>query len=347
MTSILAMDPSDLGVAEVRSEILLSKNEGRAAGESVVQCLNSARFTIIEAAVLIRNSIDQFRKNRDALDGFLDVLVEGGALAKSDAQLGEHASKLSVYRKVGEHANLLSNLCHYFDPSLYIYYDVVRLFEALNRDERAIEQQLKAMALFGVSRESLQQAIRDLKSSKHPPAEVPVVPEITPPGGTNALPPTGEFGLILATPSASDIRLLARDMIDSAVGIPKCMRVHEWAANTAVLLVTSRIIDLPVVVHRLLPYCGFSGASHIFRLDGSAEHEITGCPVLTVSSRGEYPIEAAKLAEGLANGLSPFDIAADWATEDDGRLHVFANEAPAGWTSIVGSDNWSVAGDAP
>lgn len=122
------------------------------------------------------------------------------------------------------------------------------------------------------------------------------------------------------------------------------MKVHERTSSTAILLVISRIIDLPIVVRRLLPYCGFSSASHIFLLDSPKEHDVTQCHVMTVSARGDYPIAAAELSKAIAKGLGPLTIAADLATEDDGRLHLFADRTSPGWTSIVGSANWSVGG---
>jgi hypothetical protein len=336
----LPIDESD------QSKILFSKSEGQAAGESVVQCLNSARYSIIEAAVLVKDALDRFRQDRNALDGFVHTLVAGGVVAEGDARLGENASKLSAYRKVGEHSSLLLDLLQYFDPSLYVYYDVVRLFEALSRDKRALERRLKAMAQLGVSRESLQQEIRNLKSGKRAkPTPSPVKEAGLPDSPRQQIEtPTKEFGLVVATPTKSDIQLLARDLAYPDVGTPECMRVHEWTSSKAVLFVTSRTIDLPIVVQRLLPYCGFSRASHIFLLDNPEEHDITQCRVMTVASRGDYPLEADKLSEGIANGLTPFAIAADLATEDDGRLHLFADRTFLGWTSIVGADNWSVGG---
>lgn len=346
MSNVSPLDRSPpISEPEFQSKFLLSKNEGQAAGEAVVRCVNAARSSIIDAAVLIRNDLDRFQQNRDAVNGYVGALTAGGVLAEGDARLGENASKLSVYRKVGEHANLLSGLCHYFDPSLYVYYDVVRFFEALGRDERALENRLQAMARLGVSRESLQQAIRDLRSTKQLLPASPLVQEDIPSSpGTQIITPTGEFGLVFATPSKSDIRLLARDLVDSAVSTPRCLKVHERTAQTAVLLAASRVIDLPIVVQRLLPYCGFSDASHVFLMEDAQGHDITECRALTVSTRGDYPIAASKLSEDIAKGLSPFALAADLATEDDGRLHLFADEASLGWTSIVGADNWFVRG---
>lgn len=330
--------------AEARS-FLLSKSDGQAAGEAVVRCVNAARSSIIDAAVLIRNDLDRFRQNRDAVNGYVGALAAGGVLADGDARLGENASKLSVYRKVGEHANLLSGLYRYVDPSLYILYDVIRFFEALGRDEVALEHRLRAMAQLGVSRESLQQAIRDLKSTKQLLPASPLVQENIPSSpGKQVIAPPEEFGLVLATPSKSDIRLLARDLVDSAVSTPRCLRTHERTAQTAVLLVASRVIDLPVVVQRLLPYCGFSSASHVFLMEDAEGHDITECCALTVSIRGYYPIAVSRLSEDIARRLSPVAIAADLATEDDGRLHLFAAERSDGWTSVVGADNWSVGG---
>ena len=344
MSDLLVVDrplPSD-GVDP--SNILLSKNEGQAAGESVVECLNSARYSIIDAAVLVKDALDRFRQDRDALDGFIRALVGGGVVAEGDARLGERASKLSAYRKVGEHSGLLLEVLHYFDPSLYIYYDVVRLFEALGRDKRALERRLKVMAQLGVSRETLQEEIRNLKSRKRQSSTPSLSKDVVPSGSHHPIKiATGQFGLVLATPTKSDIQLLARDMADD-VSAPECMRVHERTSSTAVLLVTSRIIDLPIVVRRLLPYCGFSGASHVFLLDSPKEHDVTQCKVMTVSSRGNYPIEAAKLSSAITKGHGLLTIAADLATEDDGRLHLFADHTSIGWTSIVGSANWSAGG---
>ena len=328
------------------SKILLSKSEGRAAGEAVVQSVNSARFSIIEAAVLIKNDLNRFQQHREAVDGYLDVLVTGGVIAKGDARLGEQASKLSAYRKVGEHAELISRFCRYFDPSLYVYYDVVRLFEALGKDETALEHRLRAMAHLGVSRESLQQAIRELKSARPIPAICSLAQENSTDTTATFKESVGEFGLILATPSKADIRLLAQDIIDQSVSTPRCMRVHERTAHTAVLLVASFIVDIPVVVQRLLPYCGFSDASHIFLTEDPKGHEITRCAALTVAFRGDYAIPVSDLEATVANRASPLEVAVSLATEDDGRLHLFAAKQSDGWTSIVGTDNWSV-GDAP
>lgn len=344
MSGLLVVDrplPSD---GADQSRILLSKNEGQAAGEAVVECLNSARYSIIDAAVMVKDALDRFRQDRNALDGFIRALVSGGVVAEGDARLGERASKLSAYRKVGEHSSLLLEMLHYFDPSLYIYYDVVRLFEALGRDKHALERRLKVMAQLGVSRESLLQEIRNLKSGKRHSPTPPLSKDIVPSGSHHPVKiATGQFGLVLATPTKSDIQLLARDMADD-VNTPECMRVHERTSSTAILLVTSRIVDLPVVVRRLLPYCGFSSASHIFLLDSPKEHDVTQCHVMTVSARGDYPIASAELSNAVAKGLGPLTIAADLATEDDGRLHLFADRTSPGWTSIVGSANWSVGG---
>jgi hypothetical protein len=122
------------------------------------------------------------------------------------------------------------------------------------------------------------------------------------------------------------------------------MRVHECTSNTAVILVTSSVIDLPIVVQRLLPHCGFSRASHVFLLDNPEEHDIARCRIMTVSSRGDYSLKVAGLSEAIAKRLEPFAIAAGLAPEDAGRLHLFADRASPGWTSIVGGDNWSVGG---
>lgn len=313
----------------------------------MVKCHRSARASIIETAVLIGDALDRFAKHRDALDAFFAVLGEGGVLAPVDARLGENASKISVYRKVCQHAEMLTNFGHHLDPSLYIYYDTARLYEMVGEDDRKLEGHLKAMAPLGISRESLQQAIREEKLGKQRAAGngagAVVQADASSPTSPHAqaLLSTREFSLVLATPSAADLRLIRRDMADPSAKTPRCMRVHECMSDTAVLLAVSSVIDLPTVAQRLLPYCGFSEASHVFLLDDPQEHEVTKCRALLIARRGQYEVPIARIRDAITNQLSAVGLAELFATGDDGRLHLFADEAATGWTTFVGRENWS------
>jgi hypothetical protein len=149
-----------------------------------------------------------------------------------------------------------------------------------------------------------------------------------------------DFDLILAIPGPSDLRKLQAYYEGP---LPLCLRTGQIIAESSALVVIAALADLAVVCNRLLPFCGFGGASPRILLGRlPVGPEITDEKVIIVAERG--PADRAYLSDmaWLSPGelLNPTSLANRLIPGAAKRLILFASETTDGWHCVVGDDNW-------
>jgi hypothetical protein len=339
----VARDDHGLGpAAEERAgyEVSLGETDPTALGAWVVRGLRSSVRAVIDACVVVAETVRRFEGDRDSLDEFLAVLADGNVIPRRQARLGSKSSKLSKLRKIGSYAELLcrDEIIKHLEPGYTVNYHVTLLYEALPGDEQARMKRLVKIleAEGGLSREFL---IRQTELAKQ--ARGAQARQAAGLWDDGAVFESGrDFDLILLTPNRRDLQRLSEDYTDE---LPWCLRVHERVAEKASAVVVARLADLPTVANRLLPSCGFARLSHVLLLREPIEAEITEAQVVVLAERGRR--ESDRL---LDLPWLPHDESVDFVSmakrlvpDAANRLHVFAPSKSDSCCSIIGEANWS------
>lgn len=319
--------------------VFLGETNPIALGDRVVSGLRSTVRAVINACVLITETVRRFEGDRESLDKFLDVLAEGNVIPRKQARLGSKSSKLSKLRKIGDYAELLcrDEIIEHLEPGYTINYHVTLLYDALTGDEDARVMRLVQIleAEGGLSREFLIQQTRLVEQA----ARLQTDPEAdlwsadTVPGRDR------EFDLILFTPSRRDLQRLGENY---AGEVPWCLRVHERVAVKAAAVVVAKLADFPIIASRLLPSCGFENISHVFLVREPVDADVTGAQVIVIAERGVGGDQIPDF-QWLPDGESLDDgyLASRLVPNAKNKLHAFASAPSDDWCSIVGEANWS------
>ena len=310
-----------------------------ALGDLVVTGLRSSVPAVIQACVLVAETVRRFEGDRESLDQFLDVLACSNVIPRKQARLGSKSSKLSKLRKIGDYAELLcrDEIIEHLEPGYTINYHVTLLYDALPGDKDARVRRLGEILETegGLSREFLIQQTRLAEQAGRMLAD----PEADLFGADAASRRDREFDLILLTPTRRDLLRLGEDYEGE---VPWCLRVHEQVAKQAVAMVIASLVDFPIIAGRLLPSCGFENISHVFLVRQPLGADVTGAQVIVIAERGAGgdPISDFRW---LANGESLDDeyLASRLVPNAKNQLHAFAATTSDGWCSVVGEANWS------
>jgi len=304
---------------------------------------------IISGCFLIKSVLDDFPAGSAERDAFIQGLVAESVLSRKESRLGAaDGSKLSMLYKIGEFADLLRNceVLRRLQPGYTILYQVTVLYKALQGDQQ--DRLSRLIQLLNecegdLTREYL---IRQTKLAKK--AVRAAQPAARGHGAavkaTDLIEGGQLFDLVGLTPSREDLRLLGADYPDLS-NLPRCLRVHEMVTEDAVALVLATVGDLPTIVDRLLPSCGFYGLSRVMLVRRPASPDVTTSAAIIVATRNRktatgFPLDLWEQPEAFSDLAS---TAATLFPDASHKLHVFASEATAGptdWVAIVGDDNW-------
>jgi hypothetical protein len=338
--------PFPLGAAK----FLPGKSEAAVEGALVVSGFRSGVRAVIDACVRTAETIRRFRDDSSAIDDFMAVLVDGNIISRSEARLGLASSKLSKFRTIGDHAELLcrDEILDHLEPGYTLIYQVVVLYNALEGDAEARFRGLVRIlqAERPISREVLIAQTESAKRAKRGPAAAK--PDFNSAGAANEIGKNGakvseQFELLLVTlDSRADLRGLRDDHADHP---PPCLRIGERMAEQAVAVVVARLADLPTVENKLLPGCGFSGVARVLLLRDPIDPDVTDAQVVVVAERGQG--ESVNLANFRwlphDDTLEAVYLASRLVPDARKKLHLFAAAESEGWCSIVGDANWRQA----
>jgi hypothetical protein len=328
------------------------KNDANTEGARVVEGLRSGVLATINACVRTFKAVCTFKDDADAIDAFLIPLVEAGILSPREARLGLASPKLAMLCKVGEYADRLLDdriiqYCLKKDWSGYtLLYGVAVLFDQTSNDQddaTRIGQLADTLQRKEVeNRQDILHLTRALKQAKRNESagdaglinrfQSPVPAEIF-----------RGYDLVLSAPTPFHLRKLRDD--DFTGPLPRCLRIGEIVADSAIFAVLAPLSDLPVIENKLLPGCGFAGAPpRVFLLHLPDDPEITGARMLVVAERRLGDIVRSYDAGWLPQGepVDPFALAAQLAPDARHKLNLFASADVDGYRSIIGQANWSL-----
>lgn len=311
-----------------------------ALGAQVVSGLRSTVRAVIDACVLISETVRRFEGDRESLDEFLHVLADGNVIPRKQARLGSKSSKLSKLRKIGDYAEMLTRdgIIKHLEPGYTINYHVTLLYDALLGDEEARVKRLVQILQVegGLSREFLIQQTRLAEKA----ARLLADPEVDLWNGDAVPGKDQKFDLILLTPDRRDLQRLGEDYEGE---LPWCLRVNERVAAKAAALVVASLADIPAIASRLLPLCGFESIKHIFLVREPIDADVTGAQVIAIAERGGRGSDHIPDFQWLPDGepLDAGSLASRLVPAAANKLHVFAPTGAEGWCSIIGEANWS------
>ena len=146
------------------------------------------------------------------------------------------------------------------------------------------------------------------------------------------------FDLVVLTPGKDDLARLRDANLDK---LGECLPVREHVGDAAAIVIAAKVIDLPVVIDRLLPLCGFNRPKRILLRGQPASPDVIDAKVFVTAERGDIAFreppgvwldEAADLVD-VAEGLY----------EASSTLHLFAAAKAKKAESrcvIVGGGSW-------
>lgn len=321
---------------------------------------NKSAEEIVACAIEVRDAWSALRNNKKDLDTYIAGLVKHGMLTKREAADPEASAKLSRLRKIAEHAPLMR------DPVIVrrvgiAYTKMERCCAIYDAIEGTNEQKSEKLIEIldncpneEIDRRYLVDAHRKLRHERNARSphnkeqnsnqlEEKAKPK-SPTTWSDLLNTKQRFDKILITLRPADSRRLSQKLADPAKLTKELPIKQILAAGTTTVVVAATIRDLPLVLRELTRDWGFKKSPTVMLAREPVDADIGAARVLVALHRGELKPNIAALWTG--------DHDADDVVGDvlrlcggDGRwLHVFADEAREGWTTLVGNDGWI---DAP
>jgi hypothetical protein len=341
--------PATAGQIEALSKLLPSKSDAAAEAALVVGGFQSGTRAVLDACARTNEALQRFPDdNPELIDAFLAVLVEGNIVSRSEARLGKASPKLSKFKTIGQHAEILRDervFC-YLPPAYSVIYQATVLYSLLEGNEaHRLDQLVRELAaLSPLSRERLAARTEEIKRAKKGVSALPSIADAGDHRADGDVNPIGSIGtdykLVLLTPDrARDLGRLSDDAED-----PDFVHLgRELLAEDAVAVVVARLADIPLIESRLLPILGFSFISRVCLIRIPPHADVTAAEVIIFAHREETVFAATFkwVAEGDA-----FDArsAVEALLPEGGRkLHLFAEESDGSsgeWLSVVGDANW-------
>jgi hypothetical protein len=143
---------------------------------------------------------------------------------------------------------------------------------------------------------------------------------------------------VVLTPGKDDLARLRDANLDK---LGECLPVREHVGDAAAIVIAAKVIDLPVVIDRLLPLCGFNRPKRILLRSQPASPDVIGAKVLVTAERGDIAFREPP-GVWLDDAADPID-AAEGLYEASSTLHLFATAKAkkAEWRCVVvGNDSW-------
>jgi hypothetical protein len=348
--------------------------EAEAAGVDVVAGLQSGFYATIEACVAVCVARAKFRGDQQATTAFIRPLIDAKVLPAKANDLG-FSSKLSRLSTVGQCADQLRQpaLANYFLEIGSWGYSVLheatillgQMPAGLPDNERA-SSVVKTLRQEGVTtRRGMIQLTKTLKDAKRNtsantlPARAPAVAStiadtsiagetvsIDENSDTKTVEVAKSFDLIFAATNRFDVSKLREPREESLLPRCLCSAANGDVADNAVMIVVSRLSDVPTIKDRLFPYCGFEGVRpRVFLLNQPPEPEVTDAQVMVVVTHRLSDCVRWETISRFADAaqLDLLALAEKLVPSAKSKLQLFATSENEGWYSIVGEDNWSVA----
>jgi hypothetical protein len=345
--TLVAIEAGEVSTAPDSAADELSQCESDPAGEGtrVVQGLRSGARAIINACVVVASTVRRHEKDRASIDKFIGALVDGNVVSQAEARMGLASPKVSKLRTIGDHATLLlrEDIFQHLSPSYSLMHLACVLFSSLIGNEEArVGELVKIFAREGtLSRNFLEDQIKQVKSKSVPKTSTSNGP-LKRTADKNAEVSSHAHDVVFLEPNDRDIRRLNDDYPDE---LPPCLRVNELIAEDASAIVITRLIDLPIVVNKLLPYCGFDCPSRIMLAQDPNSRDVTNAEIVMVAVRGQKRFDLPENFAWPPIG-EPIDInsiVAALVPDVENKLHIFASDETEGWSSVIGEANWSQA----
>jgi hypothetical protein len=296
-----------------------------AIAEELIARWRAAPESVIAACRILVGAVEEFGPSSPAFSSFLGKLVSGKVLSENDALSGMRKNgKLSMLKKIGEHADLLLSepLLPLLSPGYSVLYQIALLIEDVGFESA---KSIVASLGPGFVREDIISAKPN--GSNPPPADQDSQDVILEPSE-----------LLVATPSKREIRLFGQTYAE-ADALDRSLRRPHSAENSG-LVILIPMLAFGVAERELLPLLGFNKISRVFLLGDHNVAEVTNRRLILTAERGSMrseDLEVSLLAD------PPLDILAiaDRLFPRAGRkCHLFADRRTSDWHSLVGSENW-------
>jgi hypothetical protein len=311
---------------------------------------------VINAGVLMMESLRAFGDDPERLDAFMNGLVAVHVLTPKEARLRLVSPKLVKLRTIGEHEDFLrrKEIASYLGPSYSTIYQLIVVFRTLPEGDD--EQRVKRLVgiLEGcpdeITREYLSDETNRLKQTrkadKAKQAAVNQTAAESAAGETirDLAQTQQQFKLVLLTPRERDLKRLSDNYADGDT-LKRCLPLVQalQQSDSVSVIIVARVFDLPVIVDRLLPLCGFARPSRVLLARQPKSPDVTDAEIVIIAERGKVRLDLPRDGvwldeEGTINASA---IAARLYPDAARKLHVFAAARTEGWTSMIGDDSWA------
>lgn len=325
-----------------------------AEAERVAEDWRGGSDSIIRAGVRIENYLRTAEGKDEKVSSFINELVKHGVLTPNDAKLGvEKSSKMSKLRTIGRHERTLRlpEVARFLEPSYTAIYATAQLIELLPADDHEQKVRTLVSALEacpgGSMRDFLEGRIKEIKSARtlRKSSRLPAVPAA--PSATSANPTLLELiearaQFDLAVLDISDKSAVIRADYAPGSSLVDCLPLREVMADGAAVLVGGRTSDIPAIVTKLLPACGFARPTDIILLRRPKTPRIINDQVVVVASRGTLQSSFRGDDDWLNEGeeVDLRTIAEQLYPDAVSKLHVFAEAQSGDWACLIGLDSW-------
>jgi hypothetical protein len=146
------------------------------------------------------------------------------------------------------------------------------------------------------------------------------------------------FDLVVLTPGKDDLARLRDANLDK---LGECLPVREHVGDAAAIVIAAKFTDLPVVIDRLLPLCGFNRPKRSLLLGQPASPDVIDAKFLVIAERGGIAFREPPEV-WLDEAADPIDVA-EGLYEASSTLHLFATakaKKAERRCVIVGNDGW-------
>jgi hypothetical protein len=150
------------------------------------------------------------------------------------------------------------------------------------------------------------------------------------------------FDLVVLTPGKDELARLRDASLDK---LDECLPVRRHVEEMAAVVIAAKVTDLPVVIERLLPLCGFNRPKRILLARRPESPDVIGAKVLVTAERGDIAFRAPPEI-WLDDADDPIDVAEKLYGGASSTLHLFAaakaKKAKANERRcvIVGDESW-------
>ncbi len=315
---------------------------------------------LIDAGILMMESLRAFANDADQLDAFITGLVDVHLLTPREARLRLVSPKLVKLRAIGECADFLrrKEIAPYLGPGYSTVYQLIVLYRTLPEgdDEQRVKRLLGILENCPgeITRDYLSEETDHLKQSQkaskskreaQPATSGQTAIDAAADGTAKDLADTSQqVDLVLLTPRERDLKRLATNYADDdtlKTRLPLVQALQQ--SDNLAAVVVARELDLPLIVDRLLPLCGFGRPSRILLAQQPKSLDVTDAEIVVIAERGESMLSLPGDGVWLddAGKLNPLAVATRLYPEATRKLHLFAPARTEGWRSIIGDDTWA------